>query len=161
MSASISACGRYRYRLERDVALTGPVYAFFGINPSIADAIRDDPTVRKWIGFARVWGASRFIVGNVSPLRATAVRLLKTQPVEDHAYQANQAALRQIILDADFLVPCWGDRYKVPRVVHAEIDELLSLIKRSEKPVMHLGLTKGGDPKHPLMLAYDTPLTPL
>ena len=38
MSAVISPCGLFRYRLERTVAMTGPAYAFFGINPSTGDA---------------------------------------------------------------------------------------------------------------------------
>lgn len=161
MNAIISPCGQYRYRLERTVAMEGPVYAFFGINPSTADASLDDATVRKWTGFCKRWGASRFIVGNVSPLRATDVRELKTRLISAQACGDNLSALCQIIREADVLVPCWGDRGKVPRVIHNDIDQLMAMIKTSSKPVMHLGLTKGGDPKHPLMLGYDTPLLPL
>ena len=53
MSAVISDCGAYRYRLDRDVdpLLGGPVYAFFGVNPSTADADIDVATVRKRRGF--------------------------------------------------------------------------------------------------------------
>ena len=40
MNAVISNCGMYRYRLDRTVSDSGPVYAFFGVNPSTADAIR-------------------------------------------------------------------------------------------------------------------------
>lgn len=64
MTAIISPCGKYRYRLDRSVADSGPVYAFFGVNPSTADASIDDATVRKWRGFISRWGGSRFIVGN-------------------------------------------------------------------------------------------------
>jgi hypothetical protein len=71
VNAIISPCGLYRYRLERTVAMTGPVYAFFGVNPSTADASIDDATVRKWIGFTKKWGGSRFIVGNVFAYRST------------------------------------------------------------------------------------------
>ena len=71
MGAVISPCGLYRYRLDRVVGMDGPVFAFFGINPSTADATENDQTVRKWIGFTKTWGGSRFIVGNVWPLRIT------------------------------------------------------------------------------------------
>ena len=57
-TAVISPCGQYRYRLERAIAnpdpagvFRGKVVAFFGINPSTADANIDDATVRKWTGF--------------------------------------------------------------------------------------------------------------
>lgn len=159
-SAVLSPCRLYRYRLERTVAMEGPVYAFFGINPSTADASLDDATVRKWIGFAKRWGASRFIVGNVWPLRATDVRLLSTATRWLDIGRENQRHILAMAAEADVLVPCWGDRAKVPRVMHNELDELLALLRGTGKPVMHFGLTKGGDPKHPLMLGYETPLTP-
>ena len=77
-SAIISHCGKYRYRLDRMVSDSGPVYAFFGVNPSTADASVDDATVRKWRGFVQRWGGSRFIVGNVFAYRATDVKELAT-----------------------------------------------------------------------------------
>ena len=77
-SAIISHCGKYRYRLDRMVSDSGPVYAFFGVNPSTADASVDDATVRKWRGFVQRWGGSRFIVGNVFAYRATDVNELAT-----------------------------------------------------------------------------------
>lgn len=160
MSAVLSRCGLYRYRLERTVAMEGPVYAFFGINPSTADTSIDDATVRKWIGFAKRWGASRFIVGNVWPLRSTDVRALATRPRWLDVGRENQRHILEMAAEADVLVPCWGDRGKVPRAMHNELDEMLSLLHGTRKPLMHFGLTKGGDPKHPLMLGYDTPLTP-
>ena len=161
MSAIISSCGQYRYRLERVVAMEGPVYAFFGINPSTADASLDDATVRKWTGFVKRWGGSRFIVGNVWPLRATDVRLLASATRWLDIMRENQLHIVQIAYEADVLVPCWGDRAKVPRAMHNELDGMLSMLHGTGKPVKHFGLTKGGDPKHPLMLGYDTPLIPL
>ena len=160
MSAILSPCGHYRFRLERTIAMEGPVYAFFGINPSTADANLDDPTVRKWIGFCKRWGASRFVVGNVWPLRTSDVRLLATATRWLDIGRENQKHVLAMASEADILVPCWGDRAKVPRSMHNELDELLSLLRGTGKPLMHFGLTKGGDPKHPLMLGYSTPLVP-
>lgn len=158
MSAILSSCGLYRYRLERRVSMDGPVFAFFGINPSTADATEDDATVRKWTGFVKRWDGSRFIVGNVWPLRSTDVRRLATAPRWIGIMEENQRHILQMAKEADVLVPCWGDRAKVPRAMHNELDELLSLLRGTGKPVKHFGLTKGGDPKHPLMLGYDTEL---
>ncbi|MGM3851662.1 DUF1643 domain-containing protein, partial [Salmonella sp. NW36] len=74
MSAIISKCGMYRYRLERDVQPEGLVFGYFGVNGSTATATEDDHTVRKWIGFTKVNGGRRFIVGNAFAFRATDVR---------------------------------------------------------------------------------------
>lgn len=150
--------GAYRYRLERDVQPEGIVAAFFGVNPSTADAERDDATVRKWNGFAKRLGVRRYMVGNVFALRATNVALLRLhQPLVCFG-DGNHATLKAIIQDADLLVPCWGSTDKLSLshrdYVHAVKDMLLS----SGKPVRTWGLTKSGDPKHPLMLPYSTRL---
>jgi hypothetical protein len=156
MTAVISACGKYRYRLEREVQPDGPVYAYFGINPSTADASIDDATVRKCKGFTNINGGSRFIVGNVFGYRATDVRTLEQvmHPCGDRNYEHIEA----IAKDADYLVPCWGSRSKVPKTLHHHIDHIARFLQGFGKPIKIFGLTKSGDPMHPLMLGYDTPL---
>lgn len=158
-SAIISACEQYRYRLTRDIAVTGPVYAFFGVNPSTADADTDDATVRKWIGFTKRWGGSQFIVGNVFAFRATDVSALAK--CRDPFGPDNEAELDNIIRNADILVPCWGSRAKLPGILHPRIAWLYGTLLASGKPVKCLGVTKSGDPRHPLRLGYDTPLVDL
>lgn len=155
-SAVLSPCESYRYRLDRRLGGTGPVYAFFGINPSTADGSVDDATVRKWRGFCQRFGARRFIVGNVFAWRATDVRSLRDalDPVgpDWHRHTA------EIVAEADVLVPCWGSSAKVPPQMRHRIAGLSTLLLGSGKPTMCWGKTASGDPKHPLMLAYATPL---
>ncbi|QRE00652.1 hypothetical protein [Pseudomonas phage Itty13] len=162
MSAIISECGRYRYRLERETGVAGPVVAFIGVNPSTADATEDDATIRKMVGFARRWGYSRVIVGNLFAYRATDVRELRRaylDPFETRPLFAIESRyLLDIIRNADLLVPCWGDRGKIPKVLRDRPSDVLHLLRHPAKPICHLGLTKRGDPKHPLMLGYDTQL---
>lgn len=157
MSAVLSPCGMYRYRLDRQLTMgDGPVYAFFGINPSTADASLDDATVRKWTGFCKRWGASRYIVGNVFPYRATDVKELGRceQPIGDFATYAKH--MKQITVEADILVPCWGNTNKVPPALRSRFASLLRALPGTGKPIKVFGLTKSGDPMHPLMLGYDT-----
>ena len=158
MNAVISDCGSYRYRLDRDVdpLLGGPVYAFFGVNPSTADANLDDATVRKWRGFVSRWGGSRFIVGNVFAYRATDVRELAS--CADPVGKENLAYLLMIAAEADIIVPCWGNVAKVPRSVRHQFQITLDAVSGFGKPVCAFGASKSGDPLHPLMLGYDTPL---
>jgi len=52
-SASFSLCRTWRYALRRRWSPDGPIIAFIGLNPSTADEINEDPTVRRCIGFAR------------------------------------------------------------------------------------------------------------
>src|SRR4051812_24929917 len=50
-NAVISACGRYRCLLTRQVGPSQRTAAFIMLNPSTADASNDDPTIRRCIGF--------------------------------------------------------------------------------------------------------------
>jgi hypothetical protein len=159
MSAIISDDGLYRYRLEREVfSWQKKVIAYFGVNPSTADAEADDATVRKWTGFAKLYGARRFVVGNVFAYRATDVTELAD--VADPVGPANHEHLRLIIEEADLLVPCWGSRQKVPKELRVELDKLFFALVKTNKPVYVFGRTASGDPKHPLFLSYNTKLIP-
>lgn len=159
MSAILSPCGLFRYRLERPIQPFGQVVALFGVNPSTADAENDDHTIRKDIGFGLRNGWRRMIKGNVFAYRATDVNQLATAP--DPVGPDNDKHLAQIIADADILVPCWGSREKVPRDMRSDFIEVLGMLHASGKPVLTFGLTANGDPKHPLMLPYSTVLRPL
>lgn len=157
MTAILSPCGLYRFELERDVQLDGIVAALFGVNPSMADATVNDATIRKDIGFAKVLGWRQIIKGNVFPFRATDVRALRA--VDDHRLEENAAHLRAIAARADILVPCWGNRDKLPAPLRPQLAATLELLRATGKPIYTFGFTASGDPLHPLMLGYDTPLT--
>lgn len=160
MSAVISDCGLYRYRLEREVQQEGLVFAYFGVNPSTADASIDDPTVRKWRGFTQRNGGRKFIVGNVFAYRATDVNALGA--VTPHAAEGPEqwGYLFDIMGDADVLVPCWGGREKLPKNLHPFLLDLSNELAATGKALMCFGTTKSGDPKHPLFLPYETELEP-
>ncbi len=159
MSAIISDCLQYRYRLEREIHDFGDkVIAYFGVNPSTADATIDDATVRKWIMFSKMYNARKFIVGNVFAWRTPDVRHLKT--AKDPIGPDNCYHLHQIVYDADLLIPCWGSRNKVPRHLRHHLDELMSQLILSGKTVAIFGRTTSADPKHPLFLSYETQLKP-
>jgi hypothetical protein len=136
--------------------MDGLTFAFFGVNPSTADATLDDATVQKWIGFTKVNGDRRLIVGNVFAFRSTDVKALML--ADDPVGPENRAHLMQIANDADVLVPCWGNTKKVTGPLRHFFGHLLVVLPATTKPVKTFGLTAAGDPKHPLMLGYNTPL---
>lgn len=156
MSAIISSCGLYRLRLEREIQPVGIVAALIGVNPSTANATVNDHTIVKDIGFGLRKGWRKIIKGNVFPFRATDVRALRA--VTDHRLSENAEHLWQIAADSDIIIPCWGDRSKLPKELRPQLDVTLEFLRGTGKPLMTFGMTRGGDPKHPLMLGYDTPL---
>lgn len=155
-SAVISPCTDYRYRLDREVQERGLVFAFFGVNGSTAGPIEEDQTTKKWRGFTLRNGGRRYIAANPFAYRSTDVRRLAE--VADPVGPENARYLREIIDEADVLVPCWGSRDKIPERLRHHLDALRAQIFASGKPVKTFGFTSSGDPKHPLMLGYDTPL---
>jgi hypothetical protein len=136
--------------------MDGMTFAYFGVNPSTADATIDDATVRKWIGFTKKNGGRRFIVGNVFAYRSTDVRALAT--ADDPVGPQNADYLKQIADEADVLVPCWGNTEKVPPGLRPAFNWISLMLMHAGKPVRIFGRCANGDPKHPLMLGYDTPL---
>lgn len=160
MTAILSSCQRYRYRLERTLegeGLAGTV-AFIGVNPSTADAELDDATVRKWKGFAQRWGYHRIAVGNLFAWRSTDVRALAA--AEDPVGPDNDDHLLALLQGVDLIVPCWGSSGKLPPRLQPRIAQVRGLLQRVATPISVLGLTASQDPKHPLMLGYTTPLVP-
>lgn len=155
MSAIISRCGLYRYRLERRCEGVGTTMIVM-VNPSTADAEQDDATIRKLIGFGNrnQWG--RLIVGNLFAYRATDVRELGK--VSDPVGPENNDHLQRMMGDADRVLCAWGPVTKQPRMWQG-----LRWRKFAElagpRPLYSIGEpAKCGHPKHPLMLPYDSPI---
>lgn len=156
MSAVISPCGLYRYHLSRSIGMGDRRVTFIGVNPSTADAHVDDATVRKWVGFARRWGFDRIDVVNLFAFRATDVRQLPK--VADPVGPANDHHITVALERADLVVPCWGSITKLPWQLCSRIAAVREMLYNADRPLQCLGKTKHGDPRHPLMLGYDTPL---
>jgi len=155
-SAIFNRGGTHRHILVRDIQDGGPVVGFFGVNASTADGKREDQTTRKWNGFSYRNGFSKYLVANPFDYIATDVNDLAKCPKP--CSSVNLRYIQQVLDEAEILIPCWGNRGKVPRHLWPKLDELKMMIFATLKPVLIFGLTKTGDPKHPLMLPYDTPL---
>ena len=73
-TATISPCGSYRYTLTRDLGLAMKPKRpclFVMLNPSTADALMDDRTIRRCKGFATREGCTSLTVVNLFAFRAT------------------------------------------------------------------------------------------
>lgn len=153
-SAVISQCGLYRYRLER----RWPVQPSYGqttvimVNPSTADADRDDATIRKLIGFgSQRW--ANIVVGNLFAYRSTDVRDLAR--VDDPIGPDNDEHLRQMIGEAFRLIFAWGPASKLPKRLRGRWRDIHAMAQAAGKQPLSIGPTaKDGHPCHPLMLPY-------
>lgn len=156
MSAILSPCEFHRYRLDRLLG-DGPSVALIGVNPATADARINDQTIRKDMGFARLHGWGRIIKANKFSYRAKDVREL-ARCAEPNGPEAD-AYLRAILAEADQVVACWGPLSKLPRPLRQRWLAVLAMAREAGKPLWCFGTAQDGQPRHTLMLAYETPLT--
>jgi hypothetical protein len=115
---------------------------FIGLNPSTADEVQDDPTIRRCIGFARTWGFARLKVLNVFGFRST--NPLGLRLAQDPVGPQNMCTVAEVVGKADLVVCAWGAL--VPPGWEDQVDRVLELV-----PEPHcLGRTTRGSPRHPL-----------
>ena len=151
--------GPYRYRLDRLYPRAGLVAAIVMVNPSTANADEDDHTIRKLRGFAAHNGWARIVVGNLFAWRATDVRELGQ--ADDPIGPKNDEYLATIFQDADVIVFAWGSKDKLPPRLRTRWRRVHRIAQdHSVAPVLAWGSARCGHPRHPLMLAYATPLVP-
>jgi len=156
--ATISECGLYRYNLWRLWDEDRPVLAFIMQNPSTADADDDDPTIRRCIGFAKREGCGGIVVRNVFALRATDERELLTHP--DPVGPKNLGLLigASSVKLGTKVVAAWGNRLGPKKRSLFRTAYCNAAAACVQQGAVCLGVTKSGDPKHPLFLRADTEL---
>lgn len=154
MTAEFSECGTYRYTLTRQ--LSTPLRwvrpaLFIMLNPSTADAVNNDPTIRRCISFAEREACTHLTVVNLFALRATDPRELKKH--KDPVGPDNDTHIWNMIAQHrhGITVAAWG--------AHPFAKERERFILDNSYGDIHcLGTTKSGSPRHPLYVKSDQPL---
>jgi hypothetical protein len=159
-SATFSACRKYRYTLSRIWEprgnCVGNFVMFIGLNPSTADEQKDDPTVKRCIRFARDWGYGGLIMTNIFAYRATDPAVMKAQ--DDKAVgPENNYWLSFTARGANIIVGAWGTH----GAFRDRDSNVIGLINEIPRLIYCLGITKNGQPKHPLYLKANEKLRTL
>lgn len=146
--AVYSDCERYRYLLTR-VWAPGPNALFVMLNPSTATEVQNDPTVERCERRARALGFGAFRVTNIFAFRATDPKVMRAEP--DPVGPENDAAILESAIWADTIVCAWGNHG-----LHLDRGARVTrLLRETNAPLFHLGLTGQGQPRHPLYVGYD------
>lgn len=153
----------YRYSLWRhfrqpsngqaDLISTEPaedrVCVFIGLNPSTADEVVDDNTLRRCRDFAKRWGYTSLCMVNLFGLRATEPKVMMNHP--EPVGGSNMSVFLQIAKEASLVVAAWGNDGG-----HLDQDMAVKKLMADHKiPLYHLGLTQKGFPFHPLYRKAD------
>lgn len=154
-STIFSHCRKYRYTLWREWDLdsvTGcsddlshpyEFVQFIGLNPSTADEVQDDPTIRRCIAFAKAWGYGALCMTNIFAWRDTDPEKMKK--VADPIGPDNDKWLQEIASQAGIVIAAWG---KHGSHLYRGIK-----VKQMLPNLHHLKLNSDGSPAHPLYLS--------
>ena len=158
--AVISTDQRYRYWLTR-VWTPDPSkrLVWVMLNPSTADGLGDDPTVRRIVNYSKDWGYHALDVVNLFAFRTPSPEALVTalQTNTDIVGPQNDEFLGNATKGHDVVV-AWGDNgAKYP----ARVKDVFGMLVAGEARIHHLGVTGKKQPRHPLYLKKDLKLTPL
>jgi len=144
--ALFSPCRTYRYLLWRTWDPSKPPAMFLGLNPSTATEEIDDPTVRRCIQYAFMWGYGSLWMANIFSFRATDPKEMKaaSEPIG----QDNDRKLKCAANWAGVIVAAWGNHGE--HLNRAEqVEQMLA------GRLSCLTVTGGGHPGHPLYLKKD------
>lgn len=150
--AVISDCERYRYLLRRTWNHGQPRALLVMLNPSTADASKDDATIRSCVRLLSDRGYGSMEVVNCFAWRATKPKELID--CDDPVGPKNDSVIEAAINRCDVAVCAWG---AFPMAENRR-PAIVSAIRRRRPAVYCFGKTKAGAPKHPLYIKTGTPL---
>lgn len=142
--------GEYRYELRRVWDETLPLLVVCMLNPSTADAERDDPTILTLIHFGKLWGLGGLYVVNLFALRTPSPAEMRLRSVGSATGDSNHGFLMDAIGYAKehgrSILAAWGnhgDHYRRGDWFAAEC-------RKRCVDLVCLGTTESGQPKHPM-----------
>ena len=153
-TAVLSEDRAYRYQLTRAWGSSGTHVTWIMLNPSTADALADDNTIRRCTAFTKAWGFDGLIVVNLFALRATSPRALREAadpigPDCDHFIHASVHPWSEVVV-------AWGAH----PFAHRRAIEVMEIVTGRAGAASCLGVTRDGHPRHPLYVRGDQKLVP-
>jgi hypothetical protein len=140
----LSPCRQYRYCLWREWNMMNQSYAMFvGLNPSTADEVEDDQTIRRCVEYAKQWGYGALCMVNLFAYRETQPAVMKAHAAPIGA--ENDRWLLELAKDAGVIVAAWG-----VNGTHLKRDK--AVMQLLEGKLSYLKTTQDGHPSHPLYL---------
>jgi hypothetical protein len=126
----------------------GPVACVIGLNPSTADDRSDDPTNRRLVGLLGAQGFGGYWLVNLIPESTPYPDLLGKHT--RRLSKKNQSVIDETATTTDTVILAWG-----AGATHCPFR--YGLVERFVDPQC-FGVTKYGEPKHPLYLPSHTNL---
>ena len=122
----------------------------FGINPSIANKEKSDPTISTILNRLETWGYDSFVMLNIYPERATQLKNLP-QEIDENLHKKNIEEIKKVISTAYGVLIAWGNQIKHRDYFYKIcLKEIEKAIDESCIKTYCLGTSKSGHPYHPI-----------
>lgn len=142
-SAQFSECSKYRYLLTRIWEHGKPSAMCIGLNPSTANALKDDPTIHRLVDTLAYHGFGALIMCNLYAIISSKPDLIFS--VAD-PQNKNDEWLIDTASHVDKIIFCWGNfkgiSYRAKRIAETFPNAYC------------FGKNKNGTPWHPLAMMY-------
>jgi hypothetical protein len=140
---------RYRYAFARwwgpQDLRTATLWVL--LNPATGDTeLRRRPTLERCIVWSRSWGSTGLVILNLFAYRATKPKALRE--VEDPVGPCNDQVLDALSGSAPRTLVAWGS--------HGSLHRRSTAVMETLHNPMCLGVTRRGEPRHPLYVASST-----
>lgn len=142
--AEFSECGKYRYKLWRIWDSKLPLAMCVGLNPSTANARKDDPTIGVLKRMLKKLGYGGFYMMNLYAFISSkpADLLTCSDPLGD-----NESKLREVELLCNDVIACWGN--------FKQATDRITQVYPNYPNCKCFGINKNGTPFHPLAMMYN------
>lgn len=141
--AEFSDCGKYRYKLWRIWDTTKPKAMCIGLNPSTANASKNDNTINILIRMLSKLGYGGFYMMNLFAWISSKPEDLLTcvDPIGD-----NESKLKEVEAMCDVVIVCWGN--------FKQAEERIKEVLPNYPDAKCFGVNKNGTPFHPRAMSY-------
>ena len=148
--AIISDDGFYRYWLHRTWLSGRGFITWLMLNPSTADGLIDDPTIRKCVTFSQNMHYNGMIVVNLFAARATKPKAL--YGMKDAVGPECDRYIDLAATISSTVICAWGAQ----GIAEVRGTRVARRLRRNNIHLLCLGRNVQGKPRHPLFLPFDT-----
>jgi len=151
-TATFDRTGQYRYSLSRSWEPQAAQVVFIMLNPSRADAERDDPTIRSCMQFAQRWGYGGLTVVNLFGYRTPSPKCLAQ--AADPVGAGCDRAILTAAAKTDRIILAWGNW----GALLGRDQAVLQHLQPYQDRLYCLGINRTAQPRHPLYIKRTTSL---
>lgn len=141
--AEFSTCGKYRYKLWRIWNNDLPKAMCIGLNPSTANASKNDNTINILIRVLSSLGYGGFYMTNL-------FAFISSQPEDlltcDNPLGENDFKLKEVEVMCQDVIACWGN--------FKQAEERIKAVLPQYPNAKCFGINQNGTPYHPRALSY-------